>query len=78
MIRSSRSVFLNVNFFYFIIYQSFKKSANEKDDFGKALISGCFAFGKTPAILLLSPRRPSGGEGCTYQLFNKLTKTYLD
>jgi len=39
----------------------FKKPLNKKDGFGKALISGCFAFGKTPAQPFLSPRRPQGG-----------------
>ncbi len=55
----------------------FKKPLNKKDDFCKSLISGCFvaqagvlthscAFGKTPALPLLSPRRPAGGAGCRY------------
>jgi len=56
----------------------FKKPLNKKDSFCKSLISRCFAEGKTPALPLLSPRRPQGGAGCRYQLFNKLTKTYLD
>ncbi|HSA06775.1 MAG TPA: hypothetical protein P5556_06320, partial [Candidatus Gastranaerophilales bacterium] len=65
------------------------KPLNKKDGFCKSLISGCFvapagvlthscAEGKTPAIPLPSPCRPTGGTGCRYQLFNKLTKTYLD
>jgi len=54
----------------------FKKPLNKKDSFCKSLISGCFAEGKTPAIPLPSPRRPQGGAGCRYQLFNQLTKTY--
>jgi len=53
-----------------------KKAINKKG-FCKSLISRCFAEGKTPAPPLLSPRRPQGGAGCKYQLFNKLTKTYL-
>jgi len=44
----------------------FKKPLNKKDGFCKSLISGCFAEGKTPALLLLSPRRPQGGAGYRY------------
>jgi len=63
----------------FLTYTNqFKKPLNKKDDFCKLLISGSFGFAKTPAITLLSPRRPTGGAGCRYQLFNKLTKTCLD
>jgi len=52
---------------FFCVYTNqFKKPLNKKDGFYKSLISRCFAEGKTPALLLPSPRRPAGGAGYRY------------